>query len=82
MPFIAYAGARPSAGLGQICSRLFNESFTKSPPYRVAMTMARLNLEFKIKEIIAGEQNKYMVPSEKSLVHPFQNPGGPLSVTE
>ena len=30
MPFIAYAGARPLAGLGHVCSRLFNEMISQS----------------------------------------------------
>ena len=30
MLFIPYGGARPSAGLGHVCSRLFNESITQS----------------------------------------------------
>ena len=36
MPFIAYGGARPSAGLGHVCSHLFNEMVPQSPPDRVA----------------------------------------------
>ena len=30
MPFIAYGSARPSAGLGHICSRLFIEMLSQS----------------------------------------------------
>ena len=32
MPFIAYGGARPLAGLGHVCSRLFNEMISQSDP--------------------------------------------------
>ena len=31
MPFIAYGGARPSAGLKRVCSRLFNETISHPP---------------------------------------------------
>ena len=33
---IAYDGARPSAGLGHVCSRLFREMVTELPCNRVA----------------------------------------------
>ena len=44
MPVIAYGGARASAGLGHVCSRLFNESISESVTFEQGghITMARL----------------------------------------
>ena len=56
MPFIAYGGARPSTGLGHVCSCLFNESLMSDILNRCPHDHGPTNVRAMVKREMDGGQ--------------------------
>ena len=59
MPFIAYAGARSLAGLGHVCSRLFNKIISQLDPEWWRDDHGPTNVGAMVKIASGGQIKKY-----------------------